>query len=47
MRPLQISKTATLSKVKGKKDKDEFTDDAGIASMALIEVVEEASQSSG
>ena len=46
MRPLQISKTATLAKVQGKKDK-ENTSDSGVPSMALVDVVEEPSQSLG
>ena len=47
MRSLQISKIATLSKVKGKKDKDGCSPMTGVASMALVGVIEEAGQSLG
>ena len=47
MRPLQISETTTLSKVKGKKDKDGCSPVTGVASMTLVHVIEEASQSLG
>jgi hypothetical protein len=47
MRPLQISETAILSKVQGKRTRRVFTSDAGVASMALVDVIEEASQGPG
>ena len=47
MRPLQISKTAILTKVKGKKDKEGCSPVTGVASMALVDVIEEPVQSPG
>ena len=48
MRPLQISEIATLTKVKRQEGQvGVFTGDASVVSMALVGVVEEASQSLG